>query len=90
MTKFLNKWFRKIHRWLAIPTALLIPLAIVFKLAGMELSSVFPAQFEQIQSLLILTLAITGAWLYLTPYVSKWQRNRRTRARARAQQKVQA
>ncbi len=90
MTKFLNKWFRKIHRWLAIPTALLIPLAIVFKLAGMELSSVFPAQFEQIQSLLILTLAITGAWLYLTPYFSKWQRNRRTRARARAQQKVQA
>jgi hypothetical protein len=34
MTKFLNKWFRQIHRWIAIPTALLIPIALIIKLIG--------------------------------------------------------
>jgi len=34
MNKFLNQWFRKIHRWIAVPTALLIPAAVVIKLAG--------------------------------------------------------
>ena len=29
MTKFLSKWLRKIHRWIAVPTALLILAAVV-------------------------------------------------------------
>ena len=31
MTKFLSKWLRKIHRWIAIPTALLIPVRLIFE-----------------------------------------------------------
>ncbi|MDT8306711.1 MAG: hypothetical protein RRC07_12310 [Anaerolineae bacterium] len=31
MTKFLNKWMRILHRWLAIPTIIIIPLAVITK-----------------------------------------------------------
>lgn len=34
MTKFLSKWLRKIRRWIAVPTALAIPAAVVIKLVG--------------------------------------------------------
>jgi len=27
--KFWNKWLRKIHRWLAAPTFILIPTAVI-------------------------------------------------------------
>ncbi len=31
MTKTLSKWFRKFHRWIAVPTALAIPAALIIK-----------------------------------------------------------
>jgi hypothetical protein len=34
MTKFWSKWFRKFHRWIAVPTALAIPVAVIIKLIG--------------------------------------------------------
>lgn len=83
MTKLLNKWFRKIHRWLAVPTAILIPVAIIIKLTGSDPSASFPAPLEQLQSILILTLAITGAYLYIVPYLVKWQRQQRLRVKAK-------
>jgi uncharacterized iron-regulated membrane protein len=79
VTKFLNKWFRKIHRWLAVPTAILIPVALAAKFAGSNPSIAVPRQLEQIQSLLVLTLAVTGTYLFLLPYIVKWQRKRRQR-----------
>jgi len=36
MTKTLSKWFRKFHRWIAVPTALAIPAALIIKLVGSE------------------------------------------------------
>jgi len=83
VTKFFNKWLRKIHRWLALPTVILIPIAIIIKLMGSDPSIAFPPQLEQLQSFLLLTLAITGAYLYLLPYIAKWQRQQRRRARAK-------
>jgi hypothetical protein len=79
MTKFLNKWTRKIHRWIAIPTAILIPIAVILKFAG-DASLHFPPQIEQFQSILMLLLAISGTYLFLITYIVKWQRNRRTKA----------
>ena len=84
MTKFQNRWLRKIHRWLAAPTAILIPVAIIIKLAGSDPSIAFPPQLEQLQSFLLLTLAVSGAYLYLMPYIAKWQRQRRQNAKAKA------
>ena len=82
MTKFFNKWLRKIHRWLAVPTAILIPIAIVIKFSGKPEWQVILKQFDSIQSLLMLVLAISGAYLYLLPYIVKGQRKKRQRVKA--------
>jgi hypothetical protein len=83
MTKFFNKWSRKFHRWLAVPTAILIPIAVILKFAG-DSSVHFPPQIEQFQSILMLLLAISGTYLYLIPYIVKWQRKRRKKAQEAA------
>jgi len=81
--KFFNKWTRKIHRWIAIPTAILIPIAVFLKFTG-DASQHFPPQIEQFQSILMLFLAISGIYLFLIPYIVKWQRNRRKKAQEAA------
>lgn len=83
MTKFFNKWTRKIHRWIAVPTAILIPIAVILKFTG-DSSTHFPPQIEQFQSILMLLLAISGTYLYLIPNIVKWQRNRRKKAQSAA------
>jgi uncharacterized iron-regulated membrane protein len=84
MTKFLNKWMRVLHRWIAIPTLIIIPLAVISKFSGGS-GGHLPIQLEQLQSILMLLLVITGSYLYLVPYLAKWQRARRARARADSQ-----
>jgi hypothetical protein len=70
MNKFLNKWFRKFHRWLVLPfTALL--LTVIFA-RGTSLGDVA----QRIQAALMIIMAITGLYLYLLPYWVKWQRQR--------------
>ncbi len=76
MIKFLNRWLRKIHRWLSVPTFLSIPLMIFARMTQEAYFDV-PPQAEMVQQLLILFLAITGAYLYFIPYVVKWRRKRR-------------
>ena len=77
-----NKWSRKLHRWFAIPTLILIPLSIILKLSGNGRLMAQIPQWEAIQSLLMLLLVISGGYLYLIPYISKWQRNKRKKAKA--------
>jgi len=83
MTKFFNKWTRKIHRWIAVPTAILIPIAVILKFTG-DASQHFPPQIEQFQSILMLFLAISGTYLFLIPYIVKWQRERRKKTQEAA------
>jgi hypothetical protein len=74
MNKFLNKWFRKFHRWLVLPfTALL--LTVIFA-RGTSLGDVA----QRIQAALMIIMAITGLYLYLLPSWTKWQRRQRVRA----------
>lgn len=82
--KFFNKWTRKIHRWIAIPTAILIPIAVILKFTG-DASQHFPPQIEQFQSILMLFLAISGTYLFLIPYIVKWQRERRKKSQEAAE-----
>lgn len=84
MTKFLNKWTRIFHRWIAIPTIILIPLAVIAKFSG-DATGHLPPQLEQLQSVLMLLLVISGTYLYLIPYIARWQRSRRARAKKTAQ-----
>jgi len=75
--KFWNKWLRKSHRWLAIPMLILIPISLILKLTGNGAVIASIPQWEALQSLLILFLALSGAYLYFLPYLNKWKRNRR-------------
>lgn len=73
MTKFLNKWFRKIHRWLVIPFIILLVLILITK------DSQPGNIFQRIQAPLMIIMAITGGYLWLIPYISKWKRNQRNK-----------
>ena len=81
MSKFFNKWTRIFHRWVALPTLIIIPIAVIAKFTGDGTEHLSP-QVEQFQSILMLLLAISGTYLYLIPYLAKWKRNRRKKAKA--------
>ena len=80
MTKFLNKWLRLIHRWIAIPTALLIPVRLIMEALGSQAALELWEKWEKLPSILMLFMAITGAYLYLLPYIVKGQRKKRLQA----------
>jgi hypothetical protein len=86
MTKFLSKWFRKFHRWIAVPTALLIPVAVIIKLAGDAHVVAAWEKFDKIPSVLMLVMAISGAYLFMLPYIVKGQRKKRVDAASRKTQ----
>jgi hypothetical protein len=77
MTKTLSKWFRKFHRWIAVPTALAIPAAVIIKLIGSEELVATWERLDKIPSILMLVMAITGAYLFLLPYIVKGQRKKK-------------
>lgn len=76
MNKVLGKWLRKIHRWIAVPTALAIPAAVAIKLVGSQALVDGWERWDKIPSLLMLAMAITGAYLFLLPYLVKAQRRK--------------
>lgn len=88
MTKFFSKWSRKFHRWIAIPTIIIIPLAVISKFTGNSIVHL-PMQLEQLQSILMLLLVISGTYLYLIPYIVKWQRNHRRKAKVSAKETIE-
>ena len=77
MNKFLNKWFRKFHRWIAVPTALAIPIAVGIKFFGDPEMAALWEKLDKIPSLLMLVMAISGTYLFLLPYIAKQQRKQR-------------
>lgn len=77
MTKFLSKWFRKFHRWIAVPTALAIPIAFVIKMFGDAQVKAIWERLDQLPSLLMLIMAISGAYLFLLPYIVRGQKKKR-------------
>lgn len=77
MNKFLNKWFRQIHRWIAVPTALLILAAFIIKMVGNPEIAALWEKWDKLPSILMLFMAITGSYLYLLPYIAKNQRKRK-------------
>ncbi len=77
MTKLLNKWLRKIHRWIAVPTALLIPVRLIVEAMGNQSILELWEKWEKLPSILMLFMAITGVYLYLLPYIVKSQRKKK-------------
>ncbi len=77
MTKFLSKWFRKFHRWIAVPTALLILGAVIIKFIGNPQIVAAWEKLDKIPSLLMLIMAISGSYLFLLPYIVKSKRKKK-------------
>lgn len=77
MTKWLSKWLRKFHRWIAVPTALVIPAAVIIKLVGDPKLVAAWEKLDKIPSILMLIMALSGAYLFLLPYIVKGQRKKR-------------
>ena len=71
MTKFFNKWFRKVHRWLVWPFIILLILVLFTR------DTDFHTVAQRIQAPLLIIMALTGGYMWLLPYIAKWQRNRR-------------
>ncbi|MEN6410396.1 MAG: hypothetical protein ABFD44_11865 [Anaerolineaceae bacterium] len=92
MTKVLAKWLRKFHRWIAVPTALAIPVAFIIKLMGDPQLVATWEKFDKLPSILMLVMALTGAYLFLLPYIIKWQRRSKASAQLKknAQQRQEA
>lgn len=68
MNKFLNKWLRKFHRWLVLPFIALL-LTVIFS-RGTALGD----NAQRIQAMLMIIMAISGAYLWVLPYWTKWKR----------------
>jgi hypothetical protein len=68
MNKFLNKWLRKFHRWLVLPFIALL-LTVIFT-RGTALGD----NAQRIQAMLMIIMAISGAYLWVLPYWTKWKR----------------
>lgn len=82
MTKFLSKWFRKFHRWIAVPTALAIPVAVAIKFFGDPQLAATWEKLDKIPSILMLVMAVSGTYLFLLPYIVKLQRGQKTMPKA--------
>ena len=71
MSNNLNKWVRKLHRWLVWPFILILLTAMFTR------ETDFGSIIQRIQAPLMLIFAFTGAYLWLLPYLSRWQRKKR-------------
>lgn len=69
--KILTKYMRKFHRWLVIPFILVIVLMPFMR------DTATGDIIQKVQQIMMLTLAISGAYLYLLPYLTKWQRKKK-------------
>ena len=71
MSRFLNRYVRKIHRWLALPFVVLIITAVLARNT--------PAAFiaQRGQQVVLLSMAITGLYLLFLPWWTKRRRRKR-------------
>ena len=69
MSKFLRKYVRKLHRWLVIPGVALILVALLTR--GTSLGNTM----QRLQLIMMLSMAITGLYLLVLPWWTKWRRN---------------
>ena len=74
----LNKWIRKLHRWLGLPFVLAFAVIVI--------SSIRQGQAFQLSGWLtvvaigsLLGLLLTGTYMFVQHYWGRWQRARRSR-----------
>ncbi|MDB5393478.1 MAG: hypothetical protein JWM91_984 [Rhodospirillales bacterium] len=68
-----NKWVRQIHRWLSIT----LTTGVIIYIAAMRQGQ--PAAWVGLLALLpLIFLLLTGLYLFVLPYSTKWRSGRRT------------
>ncbi|NTU61973.1 MAG: hypothetical protein HGB05_00910 [Chloroflexi bacterium] len=70
----LNKWIRMIHRWLAVPLVLAVAAALIGSAAGG--GSELPSWIGLAALLTLLSLLVTGVYLFAQHYLRKIRRAR--------------
>ena len=71
----MNKWTRQIHRWLSV--AFLVGLVVVLATTRVD-EPPGPLTFVPLVALLLLLL--TGLYLFVVPYATRWRKRRRRTA----------
>jgi uncharacterized iron-regulated membrane protein len=74
----LNKWIRIIHRWLAVPLMAAIIILIAGSIQHGE-NYVSPGWLGVLGIGAILSLALTGTYMFFQHYLSKWRRSARSK-----------
>ena len=69
----LNKWIRQLHRWLVIPFLLAIMWVIIGALTGGDAFEL-PIWLNIIAIGSLLSLLLTGAYMFAQHYLTKWRR----------------
>ncbi|MDO9130078.1 MAG: hypothetical protein Q7U34_09450 [Anaerolineales bacterium] len=67
----MNKTVRKIHRWLALPFVAMILAAVLLRTTPAGIS------IQRVQQILMLTMAVTGLYLFILPWWARWRRRGR-------------
>ena len=70
---FINKWIRRIHRWLVLPFTLAVIVLIVESIPEGETYEA-PVWLGLIAIFSILLLALTGVYMFVQHYWSTWRR----------------
>lgn len=69
-----SRWVRQIHRWLSIAFTVAVLIVTISVVSGQE----EPAEWVYLMPLLPLALLlITGLYLFVIPYATKWRGERR-------------
>lgn len=68
-----NHWFREVHRWtsMVFMAAVLLNILLIGRVSEETSTQVGLATL-----LPLFLLMITGSWLFVLPYVTKWRRRR--------------
>ena len=68
-----SKWVRQIHRWLSV--AFTVTVIVTFIALAQETPVVW---VSYVPLLPLALLALTGLYLFVLPYATKWRSGRRT------------
>jgi len=71
MPKSLNKYVRKLHRWLALPFVVLILTIVLTRDTPLSFAA------QRAQQILMLAMALTGLYLFILPWWAKWRKRDR-------------
>lgn len=72
----MNRWIRQIHRWVAVVFTITVIANIVALVMGKQEQPPGPLTYSPLLPLFMLML--TGLYMFVLPYATRWRAGRRT------------